>query len=505
MIRNALAAACLGLAVLATAAPQALGQTLRIGLRDDPDILDPTLARTFVGRTVFAALCDKLFDFDRNLEVVPQLATGWRWDDPQTLRLTLRAGVVFHDGTPMDAEAVRRTLERHRTMQGSFRRPDLAGLVAIEVVDPLTVVLRLGAPSAPFLTQLADRAGMILSPAATEAAGRDFGLRPVCAGPFRFTERVAQDRIVLDRFPGYWDAARIHLNRVTFQPIPDSTARRANLQAGALDLIFALEPGDLAALRRNPRLRVAAVEELGYQNLNINVGNGPRALSPMGRDARVRQAFDAAIDRAALNQVVYEGQFTLSAQAIPPSSRYHLRDAPPPPRDLARARALLREAGFTQPVPVQFMVANSPDHRQIGEMIQAMVREAGFDLRIHAMEFASALQATARGDFEVFLSQFSGRPDPDGNIYNGSHSRGATNDGKYSDAEVDRLLDAAREETDPARREALYADVWRLAIGRDRSRIYLWHRMNFFGHTARLQGFQPHPDGLVRLQDLRLD
>jgi peptide/nickel transport system substrate-binding protein len=130
---------------------------------------------------------------------------------------------------------------------------------------------------------------MIVSPKAAEAAGRNFGSRPVCAGPFRFTERVAQDRIVLDRFPEYWDAANIHVNRITFLPIPDSTVRLANLQSGALELVQAIDPDDVPAVRRNPRLRFVVSDELGYQGITINVGNGARANTPMGRDPRVRQ------------------------------------------------------------------------------------------------------------------------------------------------------------------------------------------------------------------------
>src|SRR5689334_10160123 len=206
-------------------------QTLRIGLAEDPDVLDPTLARTFVGRIVFASLCDKLFDINEKLEIVPQLATGYRWEDPKTLLITLREGVKFHDGEPMDAEAVRYSLNRHLTLQGSFRRGEINTMESVEVVDPKTVRIRLKEPSSPFLSQLTDRAGMIVSPKAAEAAGRNFGTKPVCAGPYRLVERVAQDRIVVERFDGYWDAARIHIPRITFLPIPDSTVRLANLQS----------------------------------------------------------------------------------------------------------------------------------------------------------------------------------------------------------------------------------------------------------------------------------
>jgi peptide/nickel transport system substrate-binding protein len=157
------------------------------------------------------------------------------------------------------------------------------------------------------------------------------------------------------------------------------------------------------------------------------------------------------------------------------------------------------------PVRVEMTVPNNQDLRQVGEVIQAMVREAGFDLRINAMEFASALQASQRGEFETFLLGWSGRVDPDGNIWAFVHSRGGQNDGRYSNPEVDRLLDAARTELDPERRRALYAQMWEIALRQDRHRMYLWHRKNIFIHTARLSGYVPVPDGMIRFAGMRLD
>ncbi|UFN47121.1 ABC transporter substrate-binding protein [Roseomonas sp. OT10] len=506
-MNKTLAAACL--AVLATSAvplglaAPAQAQNLRIGLREDPDIMDPTLARTFVGRIVFASLCDKLFDINDKLEIVPQLATGFRWEDPRTLLITLRDGVRFHDGERMDAEAVRYSLNRHLTLQGSFRRGEINAMDGVEVVDPLTVRVRLKVAFAPFVSQLTDRAGMIVSPKAAEAAGRDFGNRPVCAGPFRFVERVAQDRIVVERFPDYWDAGRIHVQRITYQPIPDGTVRLANLQAGSLDLIEVTTATDVPIIQKDRRLRLSQTDELGYQSITYNVGNGPRSQNPFGRDARVRAAFELAIDRDALNQVVYEGQQTVTAQPVPPSSPYHVPGFRPEPRDVNRAKQLLREAGVQTPVVVEMTAPNSPEIRQMAEVIQSMVAEAGFELRINAMEFASSLQAAARGDFQTYILAWSGRVDPDGNTWTFIHSQGPQNDGRYASPEVDRLLDEARAETEVEKRRALYARVWDVAIRQDRSRMYLWHRKNFVAHVARLTGYHPVPDGLIRVQDLR--
>src|SRR5205807_3562988 len=180
-----------GIALLAAVATIATvpgyTQTLRFGLAEDPDVLDPTLARTFVGRIVFAALCDKLFDIDEKLQIVPQLATGYEWSaDSKTLTIKLRKDVTFHDGEKLDAAAVKFNIERHKTMAGSNRSGELRPVASVDVVDPMTVRLNLSAPFSPLLAALADRAGMMVSPKAAQAAGASFGAHPVCAGPFRF-------------------------------------------------------------------------------------------------------------------------------------------------------------------------------------------------------------------------------------------------------------------------------------------------------------------------------
>ena len=166
-------------------------QTLRIGLAEDPDMLDPTMARTFVGRIVFSALCDKLIDVDEKLNYVPQLATSYQWSaDGKALTMKLRSDVTFHDGEKFDAAAVKFNIERHKTMQGSNRSGELRPVTSVDVIDPTTVRLNLSAPFTPLLASLADRAGMMVSPKAAQNS-TNFASAPVCSGPFKFVERVA--------------------------------------------------------------------------------------------------------------------------------------------------------------------------------------------------------------------------------------------------------------------------------------------------------------------------
>lgn len=497
-----LAATLLASSLLGGAAAAA---ELRIGLQEDPDKLDPTLARTYVGRIVFASLCDKLVDITPQLDYVPQLATSWSLsDDGRVLTFQLRPGVLFHDGTAMDAAAVVASLERHRTMKGSNRASEIRPVQKVTATGPLEVRLELVEPFAPLLAQLSDRAGMILSPTAlakAEADGKEFAQAPVCTGPFRFKERVAQDRIVLDRFDGYWDKERIRLDRVTFLPIPDQSVRLANLQSGDLDLIERVAPQDLDTVRKDARLALATIGSQGYQGITFNLGNGPRAQTPIGQKRELREAFELALDRQVLNEVAFQGAHLVGNQPVSPENPFYAKEVPIPARDVARARKILADAGHPR-VAVELMIPNNPEAQRVGEIVQAMTGEAGFDVKLLAIEFAAALDRQTKGEFEAFLIGWSGRTDPDGNIHVFTESKGALNDGKYADPEVDRLLNEARRVGDPAARKALYARAAAIYVGRDRPRIYLYHQRWLYAHKKAVQGFVPYPDGLIRLQDV---
>jgi peptide/nickel transport system substrate-binding protein len=505
-MKKALMAGVVAVAALGMTGMSASAQTtLRIGLAEDPDVLDPTMGRTYVGRIVFASICDKLFDIDADLNIVPQLALEHELNDDGTqLTIRLRPDVKFHDGEPMDAEAVKYSLDRHRTMQGSFRRGELAIVQDVEVVDDLTVRLNLSEPFAPLLASLTDRSGMIVSPKAAEEAGDRFGNAPVCAGPYSFVERVQQDRIVVEKFADYWNVDEVHIDRIVYTPINDSTVRLANLKAGQLDLIERALATDIPEIRADGSLELAVVTELGYQGMTINVANGEAAEGPLGQDPRVRQALNLAIDREALNQVVFDGEFTPGNQWVNPDNQWYQEKYPVPTRDVERARALIEEAGVATPIQVDFMVPNNPEVRQVAEVIQAMAAEAGFDMQIRVVEFATGLSEAEAGRFQAFMLAWSGRPDPDGNIYSFASTDGPLNYGKFSSAEADAFLDEARTATSfEGRKEAYekFADIW-LTEG---SVLYLYHRAMLIAHTDRLEGYEQYPDGLVRVVGLRLN
>ncbi len=489
-------------AALALATLPALAQApsaLRIGLQEDPDMLDPHKARTFVGRIVFMGLCDRLLDIAPDLKLVPRLATEWSFSqDGLTLTMKLRSDAKFHDGEAFNAEAAKANLERARTLPDSLRKSELASVENVSAPDATTLVLKLKRPDATLLAQLTDRAGMMLSP---KTLAGDVAAKPVCSGPYKFVERVQNDRIVLEKFKEHWEADKYSFERVIYRSIPDTTVRLANLRSGELDMLERLAPTDVKSAQGDKSLKVASTANLGYQGITINTNNGEAANQPMGRDKRVRQALSLAIDRKVLSQVVFEGLYEPMIQPFNPGNFYLSADFPVPARDVAKAKALLKEAGQSK-VSVELFVTNNPVDAQLGQVIQAMAQEAGIDIQIRSTEFASQLRDQQQGKFQMSRIGWSGRIDPDGNIHQFVTSKGNQNDGRYSNAEVDKLLDEARTIYEPTERKKRY-DAAQNILQDELPIVYLYNQTVFFALRSNMEGFVINPDGMIRLAGLK--
>src|SRR6202795_958199 len=275
-------------------------------------------------------------------------------------------------------------------MQGSNRRGELAPVTSVDVVDAQTVRLNLAAPFAPLLAVLTDRAGMIVSPKAAQAAGDKFGANPVCSGPFKFVERVAQDRIVVERYPGYWNKGAIHFEPIVYQPIVDASVRLANLRSGQLDFIERMAASDVPGLKSDSRFKIARIVEIGYQGITINVGKSDQAQkNPLGKDPRVREAFELSLDRNGIVQVAMDGEAEVGNQWVAPNNAWYAKNVPIPKRDVAKAKALLAAAGMPNPT-ITLMTPTTSDAQRMAQVVQAMAKEAGFDVRIQSTEFSTS-------------------------------------------------------------------------------------------------------------------
>jgi peptide/nickel transport system substrate-binding protein len=488
------------------------GGTVTVALSAEPDKLDPTLARTLVGRTVFNAICEKLYDVDAKLAVVPQLAAALPQfsADGKTVTIKVRTGVKFADGTPLSADAVKASLDRHMTLSGSARKTELSSVTGVSVTDPSTVSIALKSPFVPLTAVLADRSGMIMSPTALKATGANFGTNPVCVGPYKFSSRVAQDRIEVVKDPNYYDAAKVHLDKVVYRIIADATTRFNNLRSGDADVLDTVATTDVDALKADTNLRLLTSDSLGYQGITVNLGNANGVGKPAGTlvapyagplasDARVRQAFELSLDRAALNKVVFGGQFSPACGPISAASPLSSDAAQACPKhDPAAAKQLLAQAGVATPVKISMVQANDPVERRLGEAIQAQVKEGGFELQLQPTEFSASLDQTDAGKFQLYRIGWSGRIDPDGNIASFVQTQGSQNISGYSNPTVDDLLKQARAATDPAKRSDLYGQLI-TQLHKDVPLIYLYRQKNLTGVAGKVVGVQVYGDGLIRL------
>ncbi|GAA2146984.1 ABC transporter substrate-binding protein [Nocardioides koreensis] len=484
------------------------GGTLTMALSAEPDMLDPTLSRSLYSRYVFETMCEKLYDVDQDAEVVPQLATALpkTSDDGKTVTIPLRTDAVFADGTELDSAAVKTTLERDLTNPQSGRTSELGPVSSIETPDPSTVVVHFKEPFTPFTAALADRAGMIMSPTALEKYGDDFASHPTCVGPFKFSKRVPQNSIEVVRDPHYYDADKVHLDKIVWRILSDSGIRAANLRSGDVAVADTISAQDVGELSKDSSLDILQSGSLGYQGVTFNVGNvdgvgtEPKPIDrPDAKSAEVRQAFEYAVDREGLVKAVFDGQYDTACSPIAPASPYSsdaVQDCRP--HDPAKSRELLKQAGVSTPYKITMLESNTPDSLRLAQALQAMVKEGGFDLKIQPVEYTSLLDQQDRGDFDLLQLGWSGRVDPDANITPFVGSGGSLNVAGYSNPDLDKILDDARQAQDLSTRQELYGKA-NAVMQEDDPIVYLYRQRNITGVSQDVQGVQVFPDGVVRL------
>ncbi len=484
------------------------GGTLTVGLAEDPDALDPTLARTFVGRMVFLAICEKLYDLNSKLQIVPQLAAGLPKVSANKLTVTIkiRKGIRFNDGTPLNAQAVKISLDRHKTLTGSRRASEISPVTSVDAVGSDTVRIHLNEPFAPLTAQLADRAGMIMSPAQLDKLGTRFATNPVCVGPFRYQDRVPLDHITVTKSPFYYARSKVHLDKILFRIINEPTAAAAALRAHDIDVLDRIGSTVLPSIRANKTVHVIQATSIGYQGITINIGNKNGLLklpyqnvgTDMAAKSAIRQAFELAIDRTQLNRVVFQGTVKPSCSPLSEASPYFDGTACNLHRDLKRARAAVARSGIRNPT-VKLMIGNDSDALRLGQFLQAEEEAAGIRVQLQPTEFVSSLAKADGGQYDSFAIGWSGRIDPDGNIYQFVATKGSQNDSGYANPRLDVILNNARHAKTLGARKTLYRAAVRI-IRNERPLIYLWHPINRHGVTNTVTGVKVYGDGLIRAE-----
>jgi len=430
---------CLLVAGGAAQEPQP-GGTLRVGLQGDVTTMDPHMSTAALDRDVYYQLYNTLVGLDPNLNIVPELAESWEAPDPLSYLFRLRKGVRFHDGSDFDASIVKWNVERMvNPATGSIRRSELGNVKSVDVLDAHTVRFNLKEPDAALLATLTDRAGMMVSRAAVEKFGRDFARNPVGTGPFRLAEWVKDDHVGLKRFAGYWKKGLPHLDEIVYKPIPDHTVKLTALRTGTLDLIDELPPKDVAPLRSNPKLRVIETPSLGYRRIELNT------TRPPFNQKALRQAVAWAINREAIHRAVFFGTGAVAQGPIPPRGwAYEALAGYGTAPDLARAKQKLAEGGQPNGFRFTLNIVNTPVDLKLAQIVQDNVKKAGIEMEIALLEIGAWIEKRKAGQFDGAESLWSGRPDPDGNMFSHLTTSGANNWGKYSNPKVDELLHQAR-------------------------------------------------------------
>jgi peptide/nickel transport system substrate-binding protein len=469
--------------------------TINISLNADPPKLDPAYSSALVDRMVFQSIFDKLVDLDQHGNIVPMLAEKWEISpDDKTFIFHLRKGVKFQDGTDFNAEAVKFNFARYM-QPDSVRRNELKLVDHVTALDPYTVKVQLKQPFAPFLAVLTDRAGMMVSPAAVQKEGKNFMNHPVGTGPFLYKSRIKGSTIVLEKNPHYWRKGLPKVNRVVYKVIVDPNVALMNLRSGDVDITNKFPPREIGRIINDAQVRVINHESEGYQGFHLNMAKPPF------NKKELRQAVDLLINREAIAKVVFGPAGSPAYSPFVPSHFAYNPDDRPETPNVKKAKELLEKAGMKNGFTFTLKIPTTPAGQQVGQMIQNMLRPAGIHVQLEKVEFGTMIEQAETGNMQAVALGWSGRPDPDLNIYDFLASTGSQNYSHYSNPQVDRLLSDARREMDQSKRKAIYDRIMKI-VHEDVPYVYLYNEHDVFGLSKNVQGFQYIPDGLIRTAEL---
>lgn len=486
------------LAKAAHAETPSRGGTLIVGLSNDSKTYDPIFSVQYSERYVLYLAFDTLVKYGPDFSIHPELAESWETSaDGKRIVFRLREGVLFQDGTPFDAAAVKWNIDQRLDKKvNSPQRQLLAPIVAsVDVIDPLHVAFNLEAPSPVLFSLLGERPGFMVSPTAWQQRGSAFGTQPVGTGAFILKEWTRGSRVVLERNPNYWQKGLPYLDRIVVQDLAGSVIGVQRLLTGEIDYVDQLTPADVLPIEKRPGIVLKPITVGRWYFLQWHVNEPPFD------NAKLRQAFAHAIDRNRLNEITMRGQGTISDGPTPPGLWWYDPDLKSYPHDPARAKALLAEAGHPNGFEYVLSTPQVNVFQQINQLLQEQLGAVGIKLTLQPAAASEWYARVVSGATNLTPTRWTQRADPDGLLYILFHSKGFANTMKYKNEQVDALLERARTVYETPTRKQLYAEAQQRIVA-DLPMVPLLFGAEYAALRASVNGFEWIPDEIPRFRDL---
>jgi peptide/nickel transport system substrate-binding protein len=491
--------ACGGQASQTTGSTQSkAGGNISVGLDSDVVTLDPLKSSALVDRQVMLNIYDTLVKISPQNTILPDLATSWSYTTPTQLVFTLRTDVKFQDGTPFNADAVVFNIQRILSTPSSPRYSEISSIKSVSAIDASHVQFMLKKAFTPLLANLTDRAGMMLSPTAVKKLGAGLSNGPVNAGsgPFMFGEWVKNDHLTIKRNPNYWlkddqGNALPYLQSIRYRPITDGNVEFSNLETGNINVADTVDPNDVAAAKSNPSLIYKQAAGLSFYGIMLNTKTAPFT------NLHVRRAVEWGVNRAEIVHNVFKDVGVVAQGPIPPTSWAYDKNFAPYSYNTGTAKAELAQSGTSGNVAFTLLISSgSPLLTQEAQFIQSELQPVGITVNIKQETFATLLSDTETYHFQAALLGWSGRPDPDGNIYTWFHTGGGNNSMQYSNPQVDALLEAARTTNDQDQRATDYQKAQQQIL-QDASYVFIYYGVTIQASTTNIKNFTLSPTTIM--------
>lgn len=472
------------------------GGILNAAISGEPDQLDPAKTSSYNSFEVLENVYDTLVEPDENLQMQPSLATRWTTSKNQLVwTFTLRKGVEFSDGTPLTSKDVVYSFDRiiDQKLNSSYKFTTVKSITA---PDATTVVVKLKQPTPNLLSNLGGFKGLGIVEKQNVTDGK-IKTDPIGSGPFMVQSYTEGSSIKLVRNPHYW-GTKPAIAGVTYTFVKDPTVALQDLQSGQVQWTDNLPPQQVSSLESgsDSGIVVKSAPSTDYWYIALNEARKPYD------DVRVRQAIAYAIDRDAITKAATYGNATVNQTAIPKGS-YWYDDYAPYSYDPDKAKSLLAQAGVKNLTMDLMVTSEYPATVSAAQVIAAELKNVGITVKIRTLDFAQWLDEEGKGDFDSFMLGWLANLDPDEYYYAQQHSGATFNFQKFSNPTVDRLLDAARVETDKAERKQLYDKAVKIIVDQA-SYIYLYNPDVVQGWSSKLQGYTVRSDRAIRFKDVSL-